>query len=522
MQNLQLTIQISSAKSSAEFVLHADPETPIAKVIEELKTVHPGPFFVDGQALPADVNLAQSGLRSGVVITAGAPDEPPAIRSLQIAIVGGPFAGTVMPVPDRGLTVGRAKEANLRLSDSSLSPLHFKVWHDGLDVCIKPFGSSQIAIGGDVIEEQCFVQHREVFSAGSCLFEVRLPVDSDADIHVDDEGALVFNRASRILPPNAMKQFTVPSEPRKPGRVPIPWVQIIAPLVLSIAMAFILGNPTFLLFALLSPIMAASSTWTSRKERKRNYKEEMAAYTTEYVDVQGQIEETAHWQALGGRYLKPDAVALYDIATLPRKRLWERRFDDDDFLTLRLGTLDRPADIELTGTSGSKRPVPPVLSNDPVAIELPKLGVFGIAGPASDIHGVGRFIAMQIATLHRSNDVQLFVLSNKESIREWDCLRWLPHVAMGQDSGAPFTSLGFDARSNESLIKHLVGVLNIRAEAIRDDVRTGPTIVVIFDDMRSLRNVSGVGRLLKQGPSVQIYAIGLDVESSRLAQESPR
>jgi DNA segregation ATPase FtsK/SpoIIIE, S-DNA-T family len=46
-----------------------------------------------------------------------------------------------------------------------------------------------------------------------------------------------------------------------------------------------------------------------------------------------------------------------------------------------------------------------------------------------------------------------------------------------------------------------------------------PSFVIILDGVRVLRSLPGMPRLLKEGPALGIYAIGLDTDVNRLAEE---
>ncbi|MBO0747824.1 MAG: hypothetical protein J2O47_05720, partial [Acidimicrobiaceae bacterium] len=97
-------------------------------------------------------------------------------------------------------------------------------------------------------------------------------------------------------------------------------------------------------------------------------------------------------------------------------------------------------------------------------------------------------------------------------------VRWLPHARSDIPGTAP-VRVGNDDDSREQRLKELLALLDARRSASRDTTLFSPSVVVVFDGVRQLRTMPGVPRLLREGPAVGIYAIGLDRDPARLAGE---
>ena len=110
----------------------------------------------------------------------------------------------------------------------------------------------------------------------------------------------------------------------------------------------------------------------------------------------------------------PDPAAVLSIAAGPRRRLWERRRTDPDYLLLRVGTADLPSSVELTDPERDehRRQVVWRIPDAPVTISLPSRGVIGVAGPGDVPRAVGRWLLAQAATLHSPNDLRIYLLTD--------------------------------------------------------------------------------------------------------------
>ena len=76
----------------------------------------------------------------------------------------------------------------------------------------------------------------------------------------------------------------------------------------------------------------------------------------------------------------PDPAALLLMALRPQSRLWERRRDDDDFLSLRFGLGDLASSVLVEESSGTAWPEQPTARSVPVIVRLREAGVLGVAG----------------------------------------------------------------------------------------------------------------------------------------------
>ena len=189
-------------------------------------------------------------------------------------------------------------------------------------------------------------------------------------------------------------------------------------------------------------------------------------------------------------------------------RLWERRPDDPDFLSLRLGTRSQASRSRWRGKrEGRSCPgradqpatafaiLPPV----PVVVDARNESPVGLVGPYDVTDGVVRSLVVQAATLHSPRDLVVGALL-PTSQATWDWIKWLPHNARP----LPGTGRCPDAVGPHDGVE-LLGVL----DELLDGRRAGrppppsravePHLLLIIDGATGIER-SRLGRLLEDGP----------------------
>jgi DNA segregation ATPase FtsK/SpoIIIE, S-DNA-T family len=164
----------------------------------------------------------------------------------------------------------------------------------------------------------------------------------------------------------------------------------------------------------------------------------------EYLD-----KHRTHLQALAdkedqvNRRLYPDYP---DLARLVEQQsfLWERRPDDQDFLTVRIGTVPAPLSChvsleekndvlteyepELLAEAEALINKWSALHDMPALISLRNIGVLTVVGKSAATRALTRALLCQIVAFQSAEDVRCMVCFPPESTSAWSWLKWLPHV----------------------------------------------------------------------------------------------
>ena len=521
---MQLNLRLLRSSGRPEHVVViGEPESPVSAVVAALEATEPGPLSVRGRAVGTNGQLGESDLRDGdVVATAHAvPRDRPA-GLWELAVVGGPVAGARWPLAEGKYVVGRSEGADVVLPHSTVSPKHFRMLaEEGTGVAIEDLGSrNKTGLDGAVVSKLTLVRPGQMIQAGAVLLELRdIPV-ADADVSPDGEGGLGFNRPARIRRARKEVRVAFPAPPSESEAHPFPWIQVTAPLVLAGGAAMVMSEPRMLLFAVMSPIMAGSSFMTTRKRTARRAEKESGRYEAELAAAETALARACAAQTAEARWDFPDPASVAATATGPGRRLWERRDGDADALTMRVGLADLPADV-VVSRRGGEHSDPPRLSWVPVTVDLGAAGVVGVAGPAAERRAVARWLLAQLAVTRSPRELQIILLTDADAADDWDWFRWLPHARV-PERHAPLALIGNDRSSREDRLRELLKLLDARQEAAKEQRGGGtfsPAVVLVLDGVRGMRSLPGVPRLLREGPDMGIYAIGLDSDATRLAEE---
>jgi S-DNA-T family DNA segregation ATPase FtsK/SpoIIIE len=571
---LALTVVSPGAQRMADVVLEADPATPVVRVAAELERFmgtdstpqnepssgtggrhgarvlrFPGPrshgslamaspdpdgpfaapLYVAGQRIPPQLSLLDSPIRHGAVISLGSPEgcvapEPGGL--VEIRVVSGPDAGSIYRLPAGQADIGSDQAADVRIRDRTVPAFALRIFVDGRGNCqVAAFEGVRAALDREPLAAAAQWQPGQVIAVGRSLLGLARYVPPDAALRPSADGAGIdFNRPPRLLPPERVTRFQLPAPPPEAERRPLPILMAAVPLLLGVAMAYFLHQVYLLAIAGLSPVMLLGSQLGERRQSRKTAKRRAAAYREHKARIERDAQNALEAERAERLYQFPDPAAVLSIAAGPRRRLWERRRTDPDYLMLRVGTADLPSSVELIDPEQDehRRRVVWRIPEAPVTISLPERGVVGVAGPGNTPRAIGRWLVAQAAALHSPNDLRMYLLTDSSGKASWQWACWLPHCRpqAGQDS---VMLIGNDAESVATRIAELLAVLSARQQAAADtgprQARFRPDIMVVFDSSRKLRTLPGAVQLLQDGPAAGIYAICLDSEEQQLPAE---
>jgi S-DNA-T family DNA segregation ATPase FtsK/SpoIIIE len=558
---LALTVVSPGTHRTADIVLEAGPATPVGRIAAELgrylgadwhqarvlgfpaprysgplataprvrDEVLAVPLYVAGQQIPPRLTLLESPIRDGAVLSLGCPDGciPPEPGGLvELRVVSGPGAGSLYWLPVGQADIGSGEAADVRIWDEAIAPLALRLYVDGPGNCqVAAFDGVSAALDREPLAAAVPWQPGQLITVGNSLLGLAYYEPPDAALHRSADGTgLNFNRPPRLLPPARVTRFQLPTPPPEVERRPLPFLMAAVPLILGVAMAYFLHQVYLLAIAGLSPIMLIGNQLSERGHSRKTAARRAAAYREHKARVERDARDALEAERTERAGQFPDPAAVLSIAAGPRRRLWERRRTDPDYLVLRVGTGDLPSGVELTDPEQDehRRQVIWRIPEAPVTISLPERGVVGVAGPGDTPRAIVRWLAAQAATLHSPNDLSLYLLTNSSGLASWQWARWLPHCRpqAGQDCAM---LIGNDAESVATRIAELLAIVSARqqaaAEAGQQNIRFRPDIVVIFDGSRKLRTLPGAIQLLQEGPRFGVYSICLDGDEQLLPAE---
>ena len=548
-----LTIEDRWAARARDVVVDAHPDATLGALVDvvEPEGTETDPWRVNGRLVPRDARVADA-LRDGAVLVRGGPTvttaREAADRLVELRVVGGPDAGMAWRLAPGRYVIGRGEEADLQLgADVQASRRHaiVTVTFDGVDI-EDASSANGILVGGRRAQE-AHIAPGENVQLGESVLSWAWPAEQDAVMVPDRAGGLRFNRPPRIEAASARPPVALPKPPVPRPRAAFPIAAALAPLALGIVMALALHQAAYLLFTLLSPVIAVSNHLADRRRGTRSFRNQRAEFEQERARARAKLRAAVERETAELRGAFPDPAEVASVARVPRSRLWERRRVDDDFAVVRLGLVDRPASVDVVGGADDGAPAPgapvagagrragealagvadndadAVLRQVPATLDLAQSGVLGIAGPRESCQALARWLVGQAAVFHAPDDLAIAVLTGEHQQQAWSWARWLPHLR-AEDSRV-LVRIG---NTDTSVVRVASGLAAMVDERLRARELAGerggredPLVLVVLDGAYRLGAYPAVTRLLRHGPEVGVVAIALD-ESERLLPEECR
>ena len=419
---------------------------------------------------------------------------PPARALLELHVVAGPDAGVVAALPPGATTIGRSPEADLRLRDPELSRVHARVDVREDGVWVADLGSTNgIRVGEALLHDTAArLAPGHPTTLGRSTLQVRSPDDAPATPRPDGLGHLLVNRPPSFQPHATPPEVVYPAPPA-PGsrRVRLPWPAMVLPLLLSVPMALIWRQASFLLFAAMTPLLMLGQYVADRRSGRRDRLAEQTAYERDVRAAEDELrgalaDELARWEANA-----PDLATLRVVARAPTAELWRRRPGGSGFLVARLGRGWRPSDVVVrrpTGATDRRRAAGAPDRREtvhhpdaPLVVDLDAVRLLGVAGPRGTALAVSRSLVGQLAVCCSPRDLSIEVLpGNCARHDDWTWTDRLPHAM----HDAPPSERGGDGhppRGRRTLIV-VDGLRDMRERVAMAPVLSDESHVVVWLD----------------------------------------
>lgn len=511
----------------ADTLVRADPTLGGSPGDVELRVCPVG--GTEFRTLPRTVPLLDAHLRAGstVAIARAArhfvePGADLADAAARLVIVGGADAGLEVLLPLGVHTIGRGSAATVQLNDRTVSQRHARlIVADGVEIVDNGSANGVLVDGGLI--RRSMLGPADVVRLGDTSFQVeRLRNAATDDEHA---GAVVaFNRPPLVVPRYAEKTVEAPTppEPARPQR--FPWLAMLAPAMLGVAMYAMTRNVFTLAFVGLSPLLMLGS-WLDRRTGERGrVRRQSEQFRTDLALLAEQVRAD-HVEEVTTRLVEhPSPAEAIAAALTLNPLLWCRRPDQDDFLSVRLGTgtdtsrttirmpsrgqSDGQVWSDLEETVASLRDVEGV----PLVASLREVGGIGVAGPPLHAAAVARSLMAQIVCLHSPAEVVVAAVASPRSALAWRWLTWLPHTASAH------SPLGHHLGDNPATCTAVVGELE-ELVAARTDHRGSatplPVVVLVVEDDAPIERGRLV-RLAEEGPARGVHVIWCATRLPRL------
>lgn len=588
-----LVTTVDEQREQRDVLVNAAAATPVRRLAPQLLAAHRGTapeepdaahgtedilLYVGDRPLDPDTVLASSGIRDGSTLGLGRPvtdtasvygptrEEMPTPKSpgsapvVEIQVIGGPKAGQVHRLGIGTHLIGPRVGSSVTLTGRGVPEegLRLTVRPDGTVLTVLPEDDGQVRLSlpeappprprADVValppepdpnpEEQEPDERPRGWTlweldgelvVGEHLLRAVRPTRADAAVVASPKAGLDFNRPPRLLPPLQPETFRLPGPPEPPKRRPLPFLVIIAPMFMGVAMVWFFHSFLYLMFMVLSPVLGIGNWIGGRRSGRKEYLEGIANYRLRRASLEADVRAKVDHERRVRVASAPDPAVVGLMAVGPGTRLWERRPSDPDNLVLRIGTTQQQSLLQIDDGSreDNHRTASWQIPDMPIGVDLAGSQVVGVAGPEEPARALARWAVAQAAVLHSPRDLKICVLTDSKAADAWEWARWLPHARSGltaSQDNAPVILLGNDPETVANRVTELINVIRNRNQAqqatLRGALLSEPDVLVVLDGARELRDVPGMVQVLKEGPPRGIHLLCLDREERMLPEEA--
>ena len=238
------------------------------------------------------------------------------------------------------------------------------------------------------------------------------------------------------------------------------------------------------------------------KKRQKKYKEYLSKKKEQIEQIKNKQKEILYKRDVSAN----DCV---QIIMSENHRLWERTVEDEDFLTVRIGTGSVPLNIDITRPEERFAMVEDslveeynnLLANAKMIEEAPVVTSFvrnNISAVISKdyeiIRKLMRNIILQLITFHSFDDLKLVFFLNESQSKEWDFVKLLPHVW----DDARQTRFFADSYADiNELSNYLQDELRNRSNE-KDYKSHTPYYLIITDDFKQIESIPFITEFMEQ------------------------
>lgn len=400
---------------------------------------------------------------------------------LLITVVSGPAAGQEFPLPIGHFMIGRDQASDVTIVDPLISKRHARIEVTNTFVEIVDLNSANgILVDGGLVQRLRVIPGQR-FMLGDSELVVQLVSEFDGSAAQTDPvlergGALMFNRSPRVEERFKGEELPEPRYPRDQVQRLFPWPMLVAPILLGVAVYFMMGNPRALLMIVMSPMMMFGNFISQRTNLGQRLRKEVESFEEQFERLEEQLYQ-AHPREREVRHAEVPAVAVvFDEAMRLGPLLWTRRPEHWNFLAVRLGTCRDEARTRIQRGDSPDGVVEYIeridrleeryrmIDDVPILESLQSVGSIGVAGPTSLASDALRGIAVQLFGMHSPNELVTVALTEPGWANELDWMKWLPHTSSER---SPFKDMALadSASTGNALLSGLEEIVLRRSRA---------------------------------------------------------
>ena len=289
------------------------------------------------------------------------------------------------------------------------------------------------------------------------------------------------------------------------------------------------ADKTELIFAIITAIAMTLCSFalpkiTKMYNKKANRKsdEKRAKKYTEYLErKKAELNKILNYQRQSLYDNNPSSKECYDFVVGLKNRLWEREITDFDFLTIRTGLGNIPAEIEIDApkekfdieedelidnairlAEASK-----TLTSVPITVNLAEHFVSSIICNFENQEDYLNGIMLQLLSLHNPKDLKIIFLTSEKNNYKWEYLKLVPHIYSDDKSIRYYATNEDEAKvilkevenlynERKEQIKNATNDINEEIENINFYKSFSPYYLIITDSHRQYSNIDFLNKIM--------------------------
>ncbi|WP_213815872.1 FtsK/SpoIIIE domain-containing protein [Glaciihabitans sp. dw_435] len=454
-QNDDIVVTTDAAASISDVaatIARVDPRSQLSSGVDDraltLRAVAPGDD--KWMLLPPDAPIGEDWVGSGASVALAdasmyyQPDENGQNPTVAVVnVLSGPDEGKQFPLRRGTTVIGRSPDCDIALTDRLVSKRHVRLEvSDGVDVIDLGSANGVLVDGGLVGRMR--IERAETVTIGDTQLRISVAEAAAGTGSAETTGPVSFNRSPRVESRYAGETFAAPEVPTETENNPFPWLALVAPVMLGLAMYIFTHRPLSLLFVAMSPMMLAGTFMMNKSKDKRQLTKAVGRFDVRLkaLDEQMQAEREIEQQTRISE--SPSTAEALDAAMRRGPLMWTRRPEHWSFLNVRLGvgtmrsrsTIDAAKRgeilpefqerLDVVVKTHSTVPGVPLIDN------LFDSGALGVAGSPEASIGAVNSLLVQLTALHSPAELAVASLVTPQWSSKLEWLKWLPHTSSPQ------------------------------------------------------------------------------------------
>ena len=320
-----------------------------------------------------------------------------------------------------------------------------------------------------------------------------------------------YKKSPRLIKRVTKDKITLQKPPMKNSMKGKSLVKVIVPslsmALITVFMAIFVKQGAMMLVSIagtmISLVFSVTTFFSERKENAEFNERLEKNYQKYLLETRRRIYELKEKEIEAFAYNYPSIDKIESMINEYSPRIYERDSNDDDFLTFSIGNSTQKSTYELNYDydvlSQEKNELADeakelyeefkTIDKIPIIINL-KEAHLGLVGEKKEIHEQLKQIISQATFFHSYHDLEIIVLYNEEYRKDFDFVRWFPHVKI---HAVNLTGNIYNGRICEQVLGSLYQILKGRKLKRNEGKQAAsylPHYLIIVDDYHLVTNHS--------------------------------